>query len=105
MARFNEDYSSIYSDSKLDRLIEDAGTSNITVKNPGVSELPDGAWDDWSVEKLVNHFHALAGKEGKQEVARIVNNIERWNENKNPSLSNKARSVMEKLHSKWESEK
>lgn len=99
-----ESYDSILSSSKFDRLLE-ADTTNIQAKNPGIADLPENAWNEWSIGKLVDHFSSLSNKEGKQEVSRIVNNIARWNENKDPELSDKAKSVMAKLHDKWESEK
>lgn len=83
-------------------LREAEDTTEIEVKNPGIEELPEGAWNDWSVDKLVSHFKSLAGKKGKPEISKSINNIERWNKNSNKSLSDKARSVMDKLSKEWE---
>lgn len=65
--------------------------------HPGITRLPDGAWHDWPVERLVDHFVAQARKQGKPAMARAVLNIWRWNQRRNPLLSQKARKVMNRL--------
>jgi len=74
-----------------------ANTKDIKAKNPGIMEMPEGAWDRWSVKKLVAHFTTMGKKKGKPETARAIMNIERWNKNRDPALSAKARSVMNVL--------
>lgn len=95
------DYDSVVFNSKLSHLLEE-DTTNIKVKNPGITELPEGAWNEWTIGKLVDHLYRVAGKDKRQEIARAVNNIARFNENRDPELSDKAKSVMSKLHDKWE---
>jgi len=76
---------------------ENQETENIEVTHPGVEGLPEGAWNDWAVEKLVKHFISKAKSKGKKEIANSINNLVRWNKKHNPSLSEKASSVMNKL--------
>jgi hypothetical protein len=78
-------------------LLNEAGTKDIEAKHEGITELPEGAWGDWGVEKLVSHFIALAKKKGKPAMSNSINNIIRWNKNTNKELSSKAREVMDKL--------
>jgi len=73
--------------------------SDIKAKHPGVTGLPDGAWLDWDVEKIVNHLISSAKKRSKGAIARAVNNIARWNKERNPELSKKASTVMKTLSS------
>jgi hypothetical protein len=73
-------------------------------KHPGITELPDGAWDEWGVKDLVSHFIKIAKSKGKSAMAKAIMNIERWNVKQNPKLSAKARSVMDALKKsgEWE---
>jgi hypothetical protein len=78
-------------------LLNEAGAKDIEAKHEGITELPEGAWGDWGVEKLVNHFISLAKKKGKPAMSNAINNIIRWNKSDNKELSSKAREVMDKL--------
>jgi endonuclease III len=83
----------------------DEGTKDIKATHEGLEKLPEDAWNKWGVGKLVSHFISLAKKIGKPKVMRSITNIERWNKKKNVELSDKARSVIDKLKAsdKWES--
>ena len=75
----------------------DQGAPDIKVKNPGILEIPEGAFNEWGVGKLVKHFISLAKKKGKAAVMRAVVNLERWNKNDDPDIAKKARSVINAL--------
>lgn len=77
-------------------------TKDIKVVNPDIQNLPKNAWNEWSIEKLASHFVSLAKDKGREEVSKSIMNIERWNSEKNPDLSKKARSVFEKYKSQLE---
>jgi hypothetical protein len=66
-------------------------------KNLGITELPQGAWDDWGMKDLVAHFIKIAKEKGKSAMSKAILNIERWNKKQNPKLADKARSVMDAL--------
>ena len=83
-------------DSEVLEMLEE-GTKDIKVEHPGIEKMKEGAWKEKNVGDLVKHFTALAHKKGKAPVMRSILNIERWNEKKEPSLSKKARSVINKL--------
>lgn len=85
-------------------IIEEASTKNIKVEHPGMEKMKEGAWKEKNVGQLVSHFITLAKSKGKAPVMRSILNIERWNEKKEPSLSKKARSVINKLEKNktWE---
>jgi hypothetical protein len=76
----------------------------VKVKNPGVMDLPEGGFENWSIAKLVTHLDGLSKTKGKPEITKAVLNLERFNKNKNPELSAKAHSVMTKLSDKWDKE-
>ena len=78
-------------------LLNEDSAPDIKAKHEGITQLPEGAWNDWGVEKLVNHFIAIAKKKGKPTIMNSLLNIERWNDKKNIELSKKARSVIDKL--------
>lgn len=83
-------------DFTYDGLVE-KDTTKIKATHPGISELPDGAWESWKVERLAKHFEALAAKIGAAPAMRAALNIERWNKNSNPALSKKARGVINRI--------
>ena len=99
------DFNTLLKIAKKDKPKKKSPASKIKAKNPGITDLPDGAWKEWSVGKLVSHFKTQAKEDGKQAISRAVNNIARWNKKKDPSLSKKAKSVMEKLSKAWDKEK
>jgi hypothetical protein len=79
-------------------------TEDIKVKNEGILNLPEGAFKDWAVSKLVTHFIGLAKSKGVKAVMNAILNLERWNKTDNPEISTKARSVINALegNSEWE---
>jgi len=78
-----------------------ADTSSITVKHPGILEVPE----DKSFDELpISHYVALEEKKGKPEVMRALLNLERWNKNKKPSISAKTREIIDALKKKHEKE-
>lgn len=78
-------------------IINAVGTTSIKVKNPGILEVPkDKGFDDLPI----SHYVALEEKKGKQAVMRALLNLERWNSNNHPSISAKARSIINALKKK-----
>ena len=77
-----------------------ADVEKIKVKHEGVLEIPKGK--SFSTVGL-KHYINLAKKKGKPAVMRGLLNLERWNKNKNPKLSEKARSIINRLkeNSEW----
>ncbi len=80
-------------DLKKNSFIE-VDTKNIKVKNPGVLDIPEDKnfWD-----MPLNHFIDLAKTKGKKEVMAALLNLERWNKTKEPSISKKAREIINSL--------
>lgn len=85
---------------KLDEelnIYEEEDVEDIEVENPGLLEVPEGK----EVNDLpISHFKNLVGKKGYEEIIRGLQNLRRWNKNKNPELSNWADDMMDKLK-KW----
>lgn len=77
-------------------VLKEAGTEDIQAENPGLLELPENGFNDWNIEKLVSHFVSLAKKKGREAISKGIQNIIRWNKEKNKSLSDKAQSVFDK---------
>jgi hypothetical protein len=90
-------FSEIEEEEFGDEDLDEQATTQIKATHPGITKLPEGAWNEWPVAKLVKHFAKLADKVGKPETMRAIMNIERWNKKQNPTLSEKARSVIDKL--------
>ena len=68
----------------------------VKVKNKGILEVPSGK----KVTQLpVSHFKRLANRKGHAAVSRALTNLERWNKNKNRSLSRWASGMKSKLRS------
>ena len=75
-------------------ILDEEDTKDIKVENEGILEIPEGkSFEDMSM----NHFISLAKKIGKGPVAKAINNLNRFNKEKNPSLSKKASSMMDSL--------
>ena len=69
-------------------------TADIDVKNPGLLEVPEGA----SIESLpVSHFKKLIDKKGREAIIRGLTNLEVWNKNDDPKLSQWAIDMKSKL--------
>lgn len=75
-----------------------ASAPTIHATNPGIMGLPEGAWSEWSDQRLVKHFvERLAGRHmTRREIARSIGNLIRWNKRQNPELSKKAARVFKK---------
>jgi len=82
--------------------MKEADTEDIKVVNPDIESLPENAWNEWSIDKLASHFVSQAKQKGREAISKSIMNIERWNSEKNPDLSKKARSVFEKYKSQLE---
>lgn len=64
--------------------------ADIKATNPGLLEVPEGK----SVEDMsVGHFKGLIDKKGREAIIRGLTNLEVWNKNDNPSLSQWAKSM------------
>lgn len=66
----------------------------VKVKNPGILEVPD---DKNFYDLPQKHFIGLAKKKGKAAIAAALNNLVRFNVNKNPEISKKAKDLITKL--------
>lgn len=69
----------------------------IMAESPGILELPEGAFADWGIGKLVDHLARIAANKGKASVSRALVNLERWNKKQNPEVSKKARRVLDRM--------
>jgi len=70
----------------------------IKVRNPGILEVPEGK----SVMDLPqSHFERLIRKQGWLPISRALVNLMVWNREKNPSLSEWADGMQEKLSEKF----
>lgn len=77
-------------------------TESIKVKHPGILEIPEDKTFD---ELPISHYEALEKQKGKPEVMRALLNLERWNSKKHPSISAKARTIINALKKKHEKQK
>lgn len=75
-------------------LNEEEGVEDIEVENPGLLEVPKGKDVDDLPE---SHFRDLVKKKGYEEIIRGLQNLRRWNKNREPSLSDWADGIMDKL--------
>ena len=67
---------------------------DIEVKHSGLLEVPDGK----EVDQLPqSHFQKLIDKKGYEAIIRGLTNLEVWNKNKNPKLSQWASNMADKL--------
>jgi len=78
------------------RILKEADTKDIKVTHPGVLDVPEGK----SFSSLpLSHFIDIAKSKGKGEVMKALLNLERWNKEKDPSVSKAARGIIDKLES------
>jgi hypothetical protein len=70
-------------------------TKDIRSKHPGITEIPEGAWNDWNQDKLAKHFVNVALKKGRAPISKSIWNIARWNSKRDKKLSDKAKQVFE----------
>lgn len=97
----NEDSELVISE-KFEKLINNistllsasSSTKNIKVKNPGILEIPEGK-HFWQMP--LKHYIDLAKKKGRAAVMRALLNLFRWNKNKNPDISKKAKDIIDRL--------
>ena len=74
--------------------LNEEDVEDIEVENPGLLEVPKGK----DVDDLpLSHFKDLVEKKGYEEVIRGLQNLRRWNKNREPSLSSWADDMMDKL--------
>lgn len=69
-------------------------TGNIAPIHKGILQIPS---DKQFWEMPMKHYINLGRKIGKAKVMRALNNLVRWNENKHPNISAKARHMVKKL--------
>lgn len=75
-------------------LMEQKTKVRIKVEKPGVLEVPEGK----KVNQLsFDHFLRLARKKGFNTIVRALTNIHVWNRKKNPSLSNWADKMQDRI--------
>ena len=89
-----------FDDLSYDVLLLLTDTKKIKPKNEGILELKEG---ESVVNMPLSHFIKLARSKGKAAVMRALNNLERWNKNKNPSFSQKIKDLKNRLknNSEW----
>jgi hypothetical protein len=77
-----------------DLIITEEDTTKIKVKHPGILSIPDDKnfWD-----MPIKHYKELIRKKGRAPVMRALLNLERWNKNKNPDISAKARKIIDSV--------
>jgi len=75
-------------------LDEETDTSKIKAKNPGILEVPS---DKHFYQMPLSHYINLAKRIGKPAVMRALLNLERWNKNRAPEISKKAREIIDRL--------
>lgn len=75
--------------------IEEGRAPDIKAVHAGLLKLPDGAFVEWPVPKLVKHMKKLIADKGQGPIMKGLVNLERWNKNDNPKLSKKARAVID----------
>ena len=80
-------------------IIEDDSTENIKVKHPGLLDVPEGN-HFW--EMPLSHYISLGKSKGKRAVMDGLLNLERWDKNKDPSISAHARSIINALEKNTE---
>jgi hypothetical protein len=74
--------------------INEEDVEDIDVENPDLLEVPEGK----DVSDLPeSHFRGLVEKKGYEEILRGLQNLRRWNKNRDKKLSNWADSMMDKL--------
>jgi len=69
------------------------GATRVKVVNPGILKLPAGGFGRMAVAALVKKMVARGKSIGNQAVSRAIQNLVRFNKNKNPKLSAKAKAV------------
>jgi hypothetical protein len=80
--------------NKLTEEINEDSPEDIEVENPGLLEVPKNK----DVDDLpLKHFKDLIEKKGYEEVIRGLQNLRRWNKNRDPKLSDWADNTMDKL--------
>jgi len=77
---------------KIKDLIEQ--TTKIKTEHPGILEVPEGKH---FYQLPLKHYIDLAKKKGKPAIMRALLNLERWNKNRDPETSKKARELIDKL--------
>lgn len=77
---------------------------DIKVKHPGILKVPENFMKEKNVGEIVTRMITRAKDAGKGPIMRALNNLVRWNKNKEPSFSKKMKSVVENLkkNKKWE---
>lgn len=73
----------------------DERAPDIKAVHAGLLKLPDGAFAEWPVKKLVAHMKKLIADKGQGPIMKGLVNLERWNKNDNPKMSKKARAVID----------
>jgi hypothetical protein len=81
----------------LDNIMNEQDTQDIKVKHSGILDIPENKnfWD-----MPIKHFNDLMSKKGRAAIMRALTNLERWNKNKNPEISKKARKIIDAVKEK-----
>lgn len=87
-------------DEEILKLVMDADVRTIKAKNPGLLQIPEGKK---FYEMPLSHYIGLAKSKGRAAIMRGLLNLERWNKQQNPGISEKARGIINKLkeNSEW----
>lgn len=86
------------------RLILAQSPKDIKVKHPDILKVPENFMKEKNIGDIVTRMITRGKKEGKGPIMRALNNLVRWNKNKEPSFSKKMKSVVENLkkNKDWE---
>lgn len=74
---------------------------NVEVKHSGILEIPE---DKKFWQLPLKHYIDLVNKKGYGKIIRALTNLEVWNKNDNPEISQKASNIANKLKVWWENE-
>lgn len=73
----------------------------IKVKHEGILEIPE---DKKFWQMSLKHYKNLVEKKGYQKIIRALTNLEVWNKNDNPEISQKASNIADKLKKEFKKE-
>lgn len=76
----------------------------IKIKHPGILDVPENFMKEKGVGEIVRRMITRAKDAGKGPIMRALNNLVRWNKDREPAFSKKMKSVVENLkkNKEWE---
>ena len=91
----------MYNFKQLNEELKQFLETEIEVKHEGILEIPE---DKKFWQLPLKHYKNLVEKKGYQKIIRALTNLEVWNKNDNPEISQKASNIADKLKVWWENE-